>query len=110
MEQSETDKNGDIVEGSFDFGFIDPPEAEEGKEITVNLKASSRFVLLEAKLTSAHEEYRGDLYYLGPERGKLSPPFNALDNYWLKILKTRFLPARRAIPPQILLHFVFEDT
>ena len=59
VEQSETDKNGVVVEGSFDFEFIDPPAAQVGKELTATIKASqpsSRFVLLEAKLASAQEK------------------------------------------------------
>jgi helicase MOV-10 len=55
VEQSETNRNGVVVEGSFDFEFIDPPEAEVGKESTISVKASkpsSKFVLLEAKLAS----------------------------------------------------------
>ena len=59
VEQSETDKNGVIVEGSFDFGFIDPPVAKEGKELTATIKASSRYDLLEAKLVSAQEKSSG---------------------------------------------------
>jgi helicase MOV-10 len=53
VEQSETNKNGVIVEGSLDFEFIDPPVA---KELTVIIKAShpsNGSVLLEAKLASA---------------------------------------------------------
>jgi helicase MOV-10 len=56
VEQSETDKNGVVVEGSFDFGFIDPAVGQAGKEITVTIKTSqpsSKSVLLEAKLASA---------------------------------------------------------
>ena len=62
VEQSETDKNGVIVEGSFDFGFIDPPVAKEGKELSATIKASqssSRSVLLEAKLASAQGKSSG---------------------------------------------------
>lgn len=56
VEQSETDKNGAVVEGSFDFDFIDPAVAKVGKEVTATIKAtesSSKIVLLEAKLASA---------------------------------------------------------
>jgi helicase MOV-10 len=57
VEQSETNKNGVIVEGSFDFEFIDPLVAEVGKELTATIKASQpssrSAVLLEAKLASA---------------------------------------------------------
>ena len=56
VEQSETDKNGVVVEGSFDFDFIDPAVAKVGKEVTATIKAtesSSKIVLLEAKLASA---------------------------------------------------------
>ena len=59
LEQSETDKNGVFVEGSFDFEFIDPPAARVGKELTAAIKASSRFVLLEANLASAQGKSRG---------------------------------------------------
>jgi helicase MOV-10 len=59
VEQSETDKNGVVVEGSFDFGFIDPPAAEVGNELTATIKASSRFVLLEAKLASTQGRSSG---------------------------------------------------
>ena len=62
VEQSETDKNGVVVEGSFDFEFIDPPAAKVGKELTATIKASqpsSRFVLLEAKLASAQGKSSG---------------------------------------------------
>ena len=54
LEQSESDKNGVVVEGSFDFEFIDPPEAKVGKILsaTIKAKSSSRVVLLEAKLAS----------------------------------------------------------
>ena len=55
VERSETDKNGVVVEGSFDFEFIDPPVAEVGTALTATIKASkgsSRFVLLEEKLAS----------------------------------------------------------
>jgi helicase MOV-10 len=56
VEQSETNKNGVIVEGSFDFEFIDPPVAEVGKELTATIKASQpssrSAVLLEARLAS----------------------------------------------------------
>ena len=40
MEQSETDKNSAVVEGLFDFEFIDPPAAQLGKELTATIKAS----------------------------------------------------------------------
>lgn len=56
VEQSETDKNGVVVEGSFDFDFIDPPVAEAGKTTVVQIKTSQPFstsVLLEVKLASA---------------------------------------------------------
>ena len=56
VEQSETDKNGVVVEGLFDFEFIDPPAAQLGKELTATIKASqpsSKIILLEAKLASA---------------------------------------------------------
>ena len=56
VEQSETNKNGVVIEGLFDFGFIDPPAAQVGKELTANVKdseASSSIVLLGAKLASA---------------------------------------------------------
>jgi hypothetical protein len=54
VEPSETNKNGVIVEGLFDFGFIDPPEAQLGKYLSATIKASSSsFVLLGAKLASA---------------------------------------------------------
>jgi hypothetical protein len=62
VEQSETDKNGVVVEGLFDFGFIDPPAAQVGKELTATIKASpasSRFVLLGAKLASAQGNNNG---------------------------------------------------
>ena len=62
VEQSETDKNGVVVEGSFDFEFIDPPVAEVGKKVTATIKVSrraSRSVLLEAKLASAQGKSRG---------------------------------------------------
>ena len=55
VEQSESDKNGVVVEGSFDFDFIDPPVAEVGIALTATIKtskSSSRFVLLEEKLAS----------------------------------------------------------
>ena len=58
VEQSETDKNGVVVEGSFDFEFIDPPVAKLGKDLTIIIKttqSSSRSVLLEAKLASAQK-------------------------------------------------------
>ncbi|KAF8804655.1 RNA helicase [Phlegmacium glaucopus] len=56
VEQSETDKNGVVVEGLFDFDFIDPPVAQVGKITTISIKTSQPFsksVLLEAKLASA---------------------------------------------------------
>ena len=62
VEQSETDKNGVVVEGSFDFGFIDPPVAKEGKELTATIKTSqpsSKSVLLEANLASVHGKSSG---------------------------------------------------
>ena len=61
VEQSEADKNGVIVEGLFDFGFIDPPAAQVGKELNATIKASSNgnFVLLEAKLASAQGNNSG---------------------------------------------------
>ena len=62
VEQSETDKNGVVVEGSFDFEFIDPPVAQVGTELTATVKASqpsSRSVLLEAKLASAQGKSSG---------------------------------------------------
>ena len=62
VEQSESNKNGVVVEGSFDFEFIDPPEAEVGKELIATIKASKpslRFVLLEAKLATAQGKTRG---------------------------------------------------
>lgn len=62
VEQSETDKNGVVVEGSFDFEFIDPPAAQLGRELTATIKASqpsSKIVLLEAKLASAQEKSSG---------------------------------------------------
>ena len=62
VEQSETDKNGVVVEGSFNFDFIDPAAAKVGKEITATIKATespSKIVLLEAKLASALEKTGG---------------------------------------------------
>lgn len=62
VEQSESDKNGVVVEGLFDFGFIDPPAAQVGKELTATAKASqasSKFVLLGAKLASAQGKSSG---------------------------------------------------
>ena len=61
VEQSEADKNGVIVEGLFDFGFIDPPAAQVGKELNATIKASSNgnFVLLEAKLASTQGNNSG---------------------------------------------------
>jgi helicase MOV-10 len=56
VEQSETDKNGVVVEGSFDFDFIDPPVAEAGKTTIVTIKTLQPFstsVLLEVRLASA---------------------------------------------------------
>ena len=56
MEQSETDKNSAVIEGLFDFEFIDPPAAQLGKELIATIKASqpsSKTFLLEAKLASA---------------------------------------------------------
>lgn len=61
VEQSETDKNGVVVEGTFDFGFIDPPVAQAGKTTIVNIKTSQPFstsVLLGAKLASAQGNAR----------------------------------------------------
>ena len=55
VEQSEADKNGVAVEGSFDFDFIDPLVAQAGTKTTVNITTSQLFcksVLLEAKLGS----------------------------------------------------------
>lgn len=63
VEQSESDKNSVVVEGSLDFEFIDPPEAKIGKELIATIKASktsSKFVLLEAKLASDHRKNSGD--------------------------------------------------
>ena len=64
VEQSETDKNGVVVEGSFDFGFIDLPvtKVPVGKESIATIKTSqpsSKSVLLEAKLASAHGKSSG---------------------------------------------------
>lgn len=62
VEQSETDKNGVVVEGLFDFEFIDPPEAKVGKVLTTTIKASkpsSRITLLEAKLASSQGKSSG---------------------------------------------------
>ena len=56
VEQSEADKNGVVVEGLFDFGFIDPPAAQVGKEFTAAVRAShhsSKINLLGTKLASA---------------------------------------------------------
>lgn len=55
VEQSETDKNGVVIEGSFDFGFIDPPVAQVGKELSVAIRASQPYslVLLGTRLASA---------------------------------------------------------
>lgn len=63
VEQSETDKNGVVVEGSFDFDFIDPAVGQAGKEITATIKTSqpsSKSVLLEAKLASAQGRSGGN--------------------------------------------------
>jgi helicase MOV-10 len=59
VEQSETDKNGVVVEGSFDFDFIDPAAAKKGKELTATIKGSSKSVLSEAKLASAQGKSGG---------------------------------------------------
>ena len=62
VEQSESDKNGVVIEGSFDFEFIDPAVANVGKELTATVKASqasSKSVLLEAKLASAQGKSSG---------------------------------------------------
>jgi helicase MOV-10 len=62
VELSETDKNGVVVEGSFDFEVIDAPLAKVGKELTATIRDSQhsfRFVLLEAKLASARERNSG---------------------------------------------------
>lgn len=62
VEESETDKNGVVVEGSFDFDIIDPSVAAVGKELTATIKAlqaSSKCVLLEAKLASAQGKSSG---------------------------------------------------
>lgn len=56
VEQSEADKNGVVVEGLFDFDFIDSAVAQVGKQMSATVKAlqpSSNCVLLEAKLASA---------------------------------------------------------
>lgn len=58
VEESESDKNGVVVEGSFNFEIIDPPVAKAGKELMVTIKASQpsstgRSVFLEAKLASS---------------------------------------------------------
>ena len=56
VEQSETDKNGVVVEGLFDFDFINPAMAQVGKTTTVIIKTSQPFsksILLGAKLASA---------------------------------------------------------
>jgi helicase MOV-10 len=56
VELSETDKNGVVVEGPFDFDFIDPLVAQAGKTTIVNIKTPQPFsksVLLQAKLASA---------------------------------------------------------
>ena len=57
VEQSETNKNSVVVEGLFNFGFIDidPPAVQVGKELTAKVKdskASSSIILLGAKLAS----------------------------------------------------------
>ena len=62
VEQSETDKNGLIVEGLFDFDFIDPHVAQAGKQTTATIKTSQPFcktVLLEAKLASTQGQSSG---------------------------------------------------
>ena len=62
LEKSETDKNGVVVEGSFDFGFVEPLVAKVGTEITSTIKASispNKSVLLEAKLASAEGHCTG---------------------------------------------------
>jgi helicase MOV-10 len=64
VEQSETDKNGVVIEGLFDFEIIDPPAARVGKELTATVRALQPFsntVLLEAKLASAQGRSSGTL-------------------------------------------------
>ena len=64
MEQSKTDKNSAVVEGSFDFEIINPPVAKVGKELSVTIKASKpsstgRSVLLDTKLASVQGKKSG---------------------------------------------------
>ena len=61
VEQSETDKNGVVVEGLFDFGFIDPSAAQVGKELSATIRTSrpSSFVLLGTRLASAQGKNTG---------------------------------------------------
>ena len=69
---------------------------------------SFSFSRLVAIPTDIH--YQTVLWYLDPERGKLSRSLSAFDNYWLNILRPRFLRAHQATLPLISLPIVFGDT
>ncbi|KAF8156820.1 RNA helicase [Crassisporium funariophilum] len=55
LDEAQTDKNGVIIEGLFDVGFVNPAIAHTGMEISVIIKTSlysSKSVLVEIKLAS----------------------------------------------------------
>ncbi|KAF8156821.1 RNA helicase [Crassisporium funariophilum] len=56
LDEAQTDKNGVIIEGAFDVGFVEPDIAQAGMDIGVIIKTSvymSKSVLVEIKIASA---------------------------------------------------------
>ena len=55
LDAAEKDKNGVLIEGTFDFDFVDPAVGEMGLQSTMTIKTSlpfSKSVLVQGKLAS----------------------------------------------------------
>lgn len=61
LDEAERDKNGLVIEGSFDFGIVEPGLAGAGKTSAVSIKATTPHIkiqLVQARLTSGRAGFR----------------------------------------------------
>ena len=65
--ESEKDKNGLVIDGDFDFGFVDPEAAANGYKASATVKTSdpfSRSSLVEIRLASSQGVFSGVSAYV----------------------------------------------
>lgn len=71
VQEAESDKNGVVVEGEFDFGFIDPHEEIHGAKKTATVSTTvpkCRCLLMELRLASSQGQRRvASAYVCDPE-------------------------------------------